>query len=114
LIDAFAIADRKAHLLFDALPEFEQRFLRRLAEAHLADERQRDGRRHHELGSRILEDAAAERVLLDRAELHTMRHGGEGCREPGRAGADDQEIEGAAIACLWTLLVDRVHGQPAL
>ena len=87
-------------------PEIEQRFLGGLAEAHLADQRQRDGGGHHQLRARILEDAAAERLLLDRGEFHAVRHRRQRCGETGRARPDDDEVEttvGTAVAPVYCI-----------
>src|SRR6516162_8386429 len=96
VLDALLVVDLHSGLAFGFLPELEQCLLARLAEVDLADERHRGGGRHDQLAARILEDAAAERFLLDGDEAHASSHRGQGSREAGRAGADDHQVEQVA------------------
>ncbi len=113
-LDALPVMHRQIHLPLDAAPELEQRLLRGVAETQPAHQRQRDRRGHHHLGPRVLEDAAAQRVLLDRRELQAVRHCRQRGRETGRAGTDDEQVERAGAACPGPLLVNRIDGLHAL
>jgi hypothetical protein len=95
LVDALLIVDLQA--MARLLPEFQQLLLRGIAKVHLADDRQFDRRRHHELAARILEYRAAKRILLDglvaQTEFLRCERGG----EARRARADDQYVDCARV-----------------
>ena len=85
--------DGKLVLLDDLGPDLQQLLLgvRRLREP--AVQRQIHGLGHDQLPPRILGHGAAELLLVDRQEVQTLRASFQGARDPGRARADDQQVE---------------------
>ena len=107
--DAPALEDRRASFTHGARPPGEQLLLRRLGEPQRRCVRQI--RIDHQLSARKAADAVGDRGLFEPDVTEPARLGLEGGREPGRAGADDHEIElvGRAWPCR-----DGPHGVSAL
>jgi hypothetical protein len=116
-LHALAEVNRELELQHHAVPELEQLLLADLGELDLADERQLDRRGHRHLLPRVVEDRAAQRVLLlDDAVAQALVDRAQARREAGRPRADDDHVELAVVTRRLGLAArgDRLHRLAAL